>query len=138
MPQSSKYDIYLSYSRQDREYADQLYKALSKFGCKVFYDFSDLTTAANFANSLFDAILDSKVFVVIYSESTSNSTWIKREVEFASQEEKRIFPILIDNVVLDSHLKYALYQYQFLRIDSNNISYQETNIKTVFKVLFFE
>lgn len=62
-------DVFISYSRSDREIAERLYDSLTKQGKRVWYDKHNLTEGGNFMEEIKKAIRTAKYFVPILSEN---------------------------------------------------------------------
>lgn len=69
-------DVFISYSRSDTQFAEQLYKALTAQGKRVWYDKYNLTDGGLFMDEIRKAIKTAKYFVPIF---TPNIEKEKRE-----------------------------------------------------------
>ena len=70
-------DVFISYSRRDKEIAEKLYELLTSQGKRVWYDKKNLTDGGNFMEEIRRAIRTAKYFVPIFSEN------ITKEKEFS-------------------------------------------------------
>ena len=64
-------DVFISYSRSDKEVAETLYAALTAQGKRVWFDKHNLTSGGNFMDEIRKAIRTAKYFVPILSENIS-------------------------------------------------------------------
>ena len=64
-------DVFISYSRSDKEVAEALYAALTAQGKRVWFDKHNLTSGGNFMDEIRKAIRTAKYFVPILSENIS-------------------------------------------------------------------
>ena len=62
-------DVFISYSRSDRDIAEKLYETLSAHGKRVWYDKKNLTEGDNFMDEIRKAIRTTKYFVPILSDN---------------------------------------------------------------------
>lgn len=62
-------DVFISYSRSDRDIAEQLYESLTAQGKRVWYDKNNLTDGGNFMEEINRAIKTAKYFVPILSDN---------------------------------------------------------------------
>ena len=62
-------DIFISYSRSDSEIAENLYKALTAQGKRVWYDKNNLTDGGDFMDEIRKAIRTAKYFIPILSQN---------------------------------------------------------------------
>lgn len=105
---------FISYSRKDSDFVNNLSKALQLRGIKVWLDRGRIRVGKEFNEEIFEAISDSDVFILVVSRSIKTSEWVKKELEKAlslNQQEgtPRILPILIDNSEMPTELQYYHY-----------------------------
>jgi TIR domain len=94
--------MFISYSRKDLEFVEKLvYIARQKYA--VFWD-HDLLMGTQFKNELSFEIARTPAFVVMRSNSASQSDWVKREYQAAIQSKRLILPVLLDNTPLPTEL----------------------------------
>lgn len=91
-------DIFISYSRKDIAYARLLHEALIKHGFDTWIDWEDIPPSVDWLREIHQAIENANVFIFILSASSALSKVCKKEIEHARQNNKRIIPIVIDNV----------------------------------------
>ena len=91
-------DIFISYSRRDRDRVNFMAKALEAQGYSVWWD-RDLRAGEEFDNVIDKHIKQSKVIVVVWSDTSIKSNWVKEEAEDGVIENKLV-PALIDEVVI--------------------------------------
>ena len=67
------------------------------------------------------AIRNAAGIIVLLSPDSNNSEWVRREISFAQQNDKQIFPVLIRGEEDDSvPLRLSNYQWVDLRIHSDS------------------
>lgn len=88
--------IFISYSRKDKEYVDELKKKLSSEGFKVWID-DQILTGSRWKKEIKNAIDSCSALIVVMSETASQSTWVEREINYAEAKKKPILPLLIEN-----------------------------------------
>ena len=91
-------DIFISYSRADRERVDYIAKALQAEGYEVWWD-RDIRAGEEFDHVIDKAIKNSKAIIVVWSNQSINSRWVKEEAE-DGVETDTLVPITIDQVVI--------------------------------------
>ena len=91
-------DIFISYSRRDRDRVNFMAKALEAQGYSVWWD-RDLRAGEEFDNVIDKHIKQSKVIVVVWSDTSIKSNWVKEEAEDGVIDNKLV-PVLIDEVVI--------------------------------------
>jgi TIR domain len=91
-------DIFISYSRRDRERVNFMAKALEAEGYSVWWD-RDLRAGEEFDNVIDKHIKESKAIVVVWSKTSINSNWVKEEAEDGVVDNKLV-PALIDEITI--------------------------------------
>jgi hypothetical protein len=87
--------IFIAYSREDREYASHLASELVKRGLSPWID-DQIVVGADWLQNLEENITSSSAIIVIMTEDSRESEWVRRELGFAMQLNKPIFPILLE------------------------------------------
>ena len=87
-------EVFISYSRKDLSFIEQLAADLEKAGFSVWYDLSDLDGGDHWAKEIQAAIDSSDVFVTVISPDSIISEWVSKEFIYASSNKKRIVPLL--------------------------------------------
>ncbi len=89
--------IFLSYTRQDRSRAEQVIKALELGGCTVWWD-GLLDGGVAFASTTEDQLEGADVIVVLWSEASIASHWVRDEAT-RGRERGRLVPVSLDGVM---------------------------------------
>ena len=91
-------DIFISYSRKDIAYARLLHKALKQNDLETWVDWQDIPPSTEWLKEVFTAIEEANTFIFIISASSVISDICQKEIDHARQNNKRIIPIVIDDV----------------------------------------
>ena len=91
-------DLFLSYSRRDKEFVERLFKALDGRGKDVWADFDDIPGAAAWRGELQSGITESDAFVFVISPSSAASDYCRQEIEQAAELNKRVVPVVLEPV----------------------------------------
>lgn len=102
-----KYDVFVSYSRKDKQVVDEICRVMNSHEIEYFIDTSDISGGSEFFNKIATAILNSTVFLYIGSRNSYNSIYTPKEVNFAIEEKRNIIPYLIDDCDVPKNLKLA-------------------------------
>jgi hypothetical protein len=89
-------DIFISYASEDRETAKQLAEVLGASGWSVWWDRS-IPAGKNFDDMIEEAIEQSKCMIVLWSNASISSRWVKTEAA-EGEERNMLIPVLIENV----------------------------------------
>lgn len=88
-------DLFISYSRHDRPVAEQLAARLSGLGWSVWWD-KKIGAGQAFDRTTENAIATARLVLVIWSQNSVNSDWVRAEAGFALRDGK-LLPVLIDD-----------------------------------------
>ncbi|MBQ6881568.1 MAG: TIR domain-containing protein [Alistipes sp.] len=89
-----KYDVFISYSRQDQATADHLCKALDEAGVSYWID-REIHGSANFLSEIPRYIKQCRVMIFIASSHSAVSEFTQKEILFALKHHKTIIPYRI-------------------------------------------
>ena len=122
MATKQEYDIFISYSRKDREFAQRLAKDLSNEGFEVFIDIEAIQAGNTFRQQTVEAIDNSKAFIVVLSPDSVQSDNVGKEVDLAQDSRRRILPVLCRAVEIPTELRYQLAGLQTINMENENYS----------------
>jgi hypothetical protein len=88
--------FFMSYSREDVSYQKRVIAELRQRGISVWVDTENLIPGSPaWEREIERAIRAAAGIIVLLSPDSNNSEWVRREISFAEQNNKRIFPVLI-------------------------------------------
>lgn len=93
---TNKYDIYICYSRNDTKVATEICHFFEQRGLTYWIDIRDIESGEDFAQSVIEAIRNSKLILLLLSKSSCQSKFCINELRVALKFRKHIFPIAID------------------------------------------
>lgn len=102
------WDVFISYSSQDKLVADAVCHALEAAGVRCWIAPRDALAGQKYQGSIVRAIRDCRVMVLIFSSSSNRSDHVFRELHTASEEHKLIVPFRIEEVGPSDDLAYYL------------------------------
>jgi len=92
------YDLFLSYSREDRDLAERLAGDLKARGFTVWWDSWEMKVGDKLPRKIAEAVSRSACFGIILSPDAVDSPWVQKELDFALRMEMEggltILPIL--------------------------------------------
>jgi tetratricopeptide (TPR) repeat protein len=102
--------IFLSHSHADKEFAHRLAQDLINAGVQVWTDDTEILVGDSLTETISAGIEKADFLGVILSPDSVNSEWVKREVEFALNEEidgkrVKVLPLLYRQCELPGFLK---------------------------------
>jgi hypothetical protein len=119
-------DIFISYSRQDSQFVEALIMALINNGWSVWSDKIAISEGRPYDEQTEHAIGEATVTLVVWSQSSVKSRWVRAEAAYALERDKLV-PVISEDV--DPPL-------QFLHIQAVNLAdWDKTNDHLQFKRL---
>ena len=103
-----KYDVFISYSSHDQKVVEGLCAYLEQHKIRCFVAYRDIPRGVVWARAIVDALDESRMMVVVFSENFNNSDQVDREIELASEDKKPILTFRISNDVFKGAKKYYL------------------------------
>lgn len=96
----SHYDIFVSYAKEDADFARRLVEALKARKISVWYDHGVLRLGDSFLRAIEDGLEHSDFFALLLSPDYFKKPWMQFEtgVALGRRGKKRIFPILLKHV----------------------------------------
>jgi TIR domain len=99
------HDIFISYAKNDAEVANAVCRGLEYAGIQCWIAPRNIMTGQRWADSIAQAISNSKIIVVIFSSSSNNSTYVLNEVTAALDAGLIIMLYRIQDVPLSGEMK---------------------------------
>lgn len=87
-------DVFISYSRQDMVFVEQLDQDLQQMGISSYRDLSEMPPAAQVEADIYAAIDASAKFIFVMRPDSLASEWCGRELHYARSTRKPVIPIL--------------------------------------------
>ena len=102
------HDIFISHSSKDKPVADAVCATFEANGMRCWVAPRDVPPGAAWGAAIVDAIQNSRVMVLIFSDNANTSGQIAREVERAADYGVTIVPIRVEDVAPARSLQYFL------------------------------
>lgn len=96
----SSHDVFISYSSSDKAVAEAACHVIEERGIRCWIAPRDIPPGCNYGDAIDSAIGACSVFVLIFSQKSSISTWVQSEINVAFSEQKHIIPFRIDDTPL--------------------------------------
>lgn len=115
--------VFLSYSRLDKEFADQLTHRLQERGIAMWLDRFDIRGGADWQATIRDAIVGSQALVLILSPNCAGSDNVADEISIAKSHKRPIVPVVFMTCEIPSAIELPLTRLQ--RIDFPALGFEE-------------
>lgn len=110
-----KYDIFVSYRRADRELVASVVRRLEARNIQVWYD-AEIEGGADWRETIVDALSNSEMLAIFFSEDCNNSRQLKKELAVADSLGKPVVPILIEDTQPRGAYLYELADRNWIQI----------------------
>jgi pimeloyl-ACP methyl ester carboxylesterase len=102
------YDVFISYSAQDKPIADAVCAALEARQIRCWIAPRDVLPGQDYAEALIEAINESRAMTLVLSSNSNNSPHVMREVERAASKGIPILPLRIEDVTPSKSMEYFI------------------------------
>ena len=109
-----KPEIFVSYSREDQAQVFPIVEKLRERGLNIWIDQEGIHGAKLWSQEIVNAIESSKVFILFASTKAFVSKNVTKELALASESDKHILPVFIENADIPAAMKYQLAGIQHL------------------------
>jgi hypothetical protein len=114
------HDVFLSYSRKDKETMQRLRDGLREAGVKVWTDDNLKVGTPAWESAIQEAIETAHFIVVLLSPDSKKSKWVGREIAYAENFKITILPVLISEKEKES-IPIRLVDYQYASLVGANL-----------------
>jgi len=100
-------DVFISYRRSDRPWAEMLERNLAKFGVSAWYD-GMIGPGADWRADIVQNIKLARVLVILFSDAANQSTELVKELSVADESQTLIVPVRVENITPQGTYEYEL------------------------------
>ena len=125
-------EIFLSYSRNDQEFAERLTQNLKEHGIPVWVDTQEIQGGDAWRAAISRAIAECDAFLVILSPQCVASKNVVKELSIAESKERHIIPVMYQKCEIPDAMQYQLAGLQW--IDFSAMTF-EAAVDRLIKVL---
>ena len=101
--ENMKHDVFISYSSRNQDVANAICHVLEESDIRCWMAPRDIPVGSKYASVIKDAIVSSKVFVLIFSEFAAVSPWVESELNMAFSNRKTIIPYKVDEALVEDY-----------------------------------
>jgi formylglycine-generating enzyme required for sulfatase activity len=91
-------DVFISYSRNNTDFARRLFNSLDADGRKAWVDWQGIDYSTKWWEEICEGIESADNFLLVVSHDSLNSVYCHREIEHARLHNKRIIPFLYEAI----------------------------------------
>ena len=116
-------EIFISYSRLDRETVDRLMEELARRGFDVWVDRKDIDGGSDWRAAISQSIRNCRAFLAVLSSNSTGSKKVVQELALADQHRRQIIPLRLDTCEIPADMELQLSTLQW--IDFTERSFDE-------------
>ncbi len=120
-----KYDIFISYSHDDKAFAEKVCAVLDRFKAEYkfeyFFDTEGITSREEYLKRIARIILESKSVIFIASKNSYDSEFCSKELLWADKHKIHIHQYRIDNAAIPIDIDMLLGTHQYRELKSTPI-----------------
>ena len=90
--------VFISHTSADDDFVRELRIKLELSGLKVWVDSRNLRGGNKLESEIEQAILDASHVIAVLSPRTINSPWVRKEIQFAENNEHDVIPLLLPGI----------------------------------------
>lgn len=128
--------IFLSYSSKNEKLAFTIFEEVVHLGLEIWFAPKSIKVGESYNAVISKAIKESKYMILILSKDSIDSPHVSREIGLAIKNRITIYPIKIDDCVLNESFEYFLENIQWYQIYENNDF--TINVNNFLKQVFIE
>ena len=132
-----KYDVFISYSSRDQKVVEAICAYLEQHKVRCFVAYRDIPKGVVWAKAIVEALDESKMMVVVFSEEFNLSDQVDREIELASEDKKPILTFRISNTMFKGAKKYYLKNINWIDAFPNPENLFDSLLDNVAKLIGF-
>lgn len=130
-----RYDVFISYSSDDQKIAEGICGYLERMGYRCFVAYRDIPRGVVWAAAITDAIDESAMMVVVFSNAFNISPQTDREIELASENQMPILTYRIADDKMTGAKKYYLKNLNWIDAFPNPENYFGQLLESVAKLI---
>lgn len=115
----SKHDIFICFSSKDEATARKVVQFLEARGLKCWIALRDVLAGQNYQESIVEALENARGIVFLFSESSSQSAEIRKELSLGGRFKIPVFPLRLSPITPTGALSYELATRQWIDLFPN-------------------
>lgn len=127
------HEVFMSYSHLDSQIAEALCHKLEDNQIKCWIAPRNIKAGQKWADSIAQAIPESKVLIVVLSSNSNTSEQVLREVEIAIQNKLIVVPVRIEDIMPTGGMAYYLATTQWIDVKGFEIDKELSKITSTIK-----
>lgn len=102
------HDLFISYATANKDVANYVVEKLEARRVRCFIAPRDITSGAEYAKEIVNAISNAKAVLLVFSEQSDQSSFVLREINSAVSRNKMVIPLRIENFMPSEAMEFYL------------------------------
>lgn len=111
---ASAYDIFISYSKEDKATAEAICRGLEESGVRCWIAPRDISEGEDWTAAIMEGMNQCRVMVMVFSGHTNLSPHVHREVSHAFKRGLTVIPFRVEDTAASDRFQYYLDSVQWL------------------------
>lgn len=107
---------FISYSTKNQASADAMRELFKKHNIDTWMAPYDIPAGSEYAEVLYDTLIGCSCLVLMLTDVSQNSQWVRKEVNIAITNGKTVIPVQLEEVELNSSMKFYLIDQQIVPV----------------------
>lgn len=109
---------FISYSTKNQSTADAMRALLKKYNMDTWMAPYDIPAGGEYAEVLYEALSGCACLILLLTDAAQSSQWVRKEVNTAITHGKMIIPVQLEEMELNSMMKFYLNDQQIVPVHS--------------------
>ncbi|WP_395751280.1 toll/interleukin-1 receptor domain-containing protein [Prosthecobacter sp.] len=105
---SQPYDVFVSYSRNDKARVVPWVEDLKRGGIKVFFDSESLLGGVKWQHEIVEAIRTARIVILFISRASAASEFVPKELALSVDMKKYILPVLLEETEIGGQMAFCI------------------------------
>ena len=114
-------DVFISYAKGDREWAEQVCSQLEEAGIECWIAPRDIAPGVTWPAAITEAIRQCRAMIVVFSQHANDSRQMAREVEVADSRHVPILPVRVAEIEPAGDMEYFLGNRQWFDLHGGKV-----------------
>ena len=119
MPAPGNNAVFISYSRRDEEFVQQLYSELTQRGISAWYDRKNIRIGQHWPSEIVQGIEGCRIFLLSLSPDATASENVRKELDLAQRYKKQIVPLIWRTTKIPVAMEYQLAGIQWIEFNES-------------------
>ena len=128
------HDVFISFSSKEESKADFVRRVLETNKIACWKAPQNIPLGSDYAKAIPDAIRECRIFLLMLSEKSQESPWVRKELDMAVNCGKLIIPFVMEDCQLNEEFNFILSNVQRYNAYQKNAEAMEDLVKQIYAI----